>query len=307
MPATKTHIPAKLLLWAVLLTALILLFQRFAPIRAEALWDERTTLDVRTEDGVRTMTLAEYLPCAVAAEMPVSFGPEALMAQAVTARTYVLAAHRHDDADVCTDSGCCLAYRTPDELRALWGGDYSENLAAVTAAVAATDGEYLTYGGRIIQAVFHASSAGATEDSAAVWAAQPYLVSVTSPETADTVADLVSTADFSPEELASLLGLSCAGTPDTWLGETVLDGAGRVESIVLGGQELSGACVRSALGLNSTAFQAAFDGERFRFTVAGHGHGVGMSQTGARLLAADGWSYREILAHYYPGTELVTP
>ena len=181
------------------------------------------------------------------------------------------------------------------------------SLAAVAAAVAATDGQYLTYGGDIIQAVFHASSAGATEDSAAVWAAQPYLVSVASPETADTVPGLVSGAAFSPDELASLLGITPEGAPDTWLGDIVPDSAGRVESISLGGKTFSGGYVRSALGLKSTDFQVVYDGTDFVFTVRGSGHGVGMSQYGAKLLADDGWTYREILAHYYPGTELVTP
>ena len=295
----------RLVFWAAVFAALLLLFRFVPPARADASDDGGVTLSVLTENGPLPMTLAEYLPRAVAAEMPVSFGPEALKAQAVAARTYVLASARHPDADVCTDSGCCLAYRTEDELRALWGEDYDECMATVTAAVNATDGEILTYEGRPIQAVFHASSAGSTEDSAAVWSAQPYLIAVASPETAEAVPELISTAVFSPEELARRLGLTDADAPETWLAGAERDGAGRVKYLRIAGQTLSGAFVRGALGLRSTDFDLRFDGGSFVFTVAGYGHGVGMSQTGAKLLAAEGWTYGEILAHYYPGTELV--
>ena len=288
--------------WAAVFAALLLFFRHFAPARALA--DERTTLTVLTEDGPIPMTMAEYLPRAVAAEMPASYGQEALKAQAVAARSYVLSGKRHADADVCTDHGCCLAYHSEDELRALWGEDYDGNMALVRAAVTATDGQVLTYQGEIIEAAFHASSAGRTESSAAVWSALPYLVSVPSPETEENVPGLLSSAVFTPEELSARLGLSVDEPPDTWLSGTEADEAGRVRYLRIGSQTLSGGFVRQALGLRSTDFTASFDGESFVFTAAGYGHGVGMSQEGARLLASDGWSYDEILAHYYPGTEL---
>ena len=128
-----------IVLWSAVFAALLLLFHRFSPTQAEACSDAARHLTVLTADGPSEMTMAEYLPHAVAAEMPVSFGPEALKAQAVAARTYVLAARRHPNADICTDSGCCLAYRTEAELRALWGAEYDSCMAAVTAAVTDTD------------------------------------------------------------------------------------------------------------------------------------------------------------------------
>ncbi|MBR2716123.1 MAG: stage II sporulation protein D [Oscillospiraceae bacterium] len=293
-----------LLYWAALFAAMFLLFERFAPDAAEAFSDESLVLTVLTEDGPVSMTMAEYLPGAVAAEMPVSFGPEALKAQAVAARTYVLASRRHSDGDICTDSGCCIAWLSPEERRALWGADYPACLRSVTEAVTATDGQYLTYGGEAIQAVFHASSAGATEDSAAIWAPQPYLVSVESPETAETVPGLISTANFSPGELRTLLGLETDEPPETWSPLTEPDNAGRVKTLHIGGRSLTGAYVRSALGLRSTDFSVSYADGAFVFTVAGYGHGVGMSQYGAMLLAGQGWSYDRILEHYYPGTVL---
>lgn len=290
--------------WGTMLTALALAFCVVSPTAAQASADERTTLALLTEDGVVTVTMAEYLPLAVAAEMPVSFGTEALKAQAVAARTYAVSAHRHENADICTDSGCCLAYGTRDELRVAWGAAFEDNLAAVTEAVTATDGELLTYDGAAIQAVFHASSRGFTESSCSVWGAVPYLVSVPTPETAETVPGLVSEVCFTPEELCAGLCVSPDGEPGTWLEPPVLDAAGRVAVLTVDGRPFFGREVRSALGLKSTAFTVRYEDGVFVFTVAGNGHGVGMSQYGAKLLAADGWTYDAILLYYYPGTTL---
>lgn len=295
----------RLILWCAVFGALAFSFSHLAPVETQALSDEAACLTLLTGEGAVSITMAEYLPGAVAAEMPVSFGMEALKAQAVAARTYTLRAGRHTDGDICTSSSCCLAYKTDAQLRDFWGDDYDANIQAVKQAVIQTDGQYLTYGGEIIQAVFHASSAGATENSAAVWTALPYLISVESPETADSVPELVSNARFTPEELSEALCISPTGEPETWLGDTKLDSAGRVESAVIGGTVFSGKTLRSTLGLRSTAFTVSFEGGEFVFSVAGFGHGVGMSQYGAKLLAAQGWDYEDILAHYYPGTELV--
>lgn len=292
----------RILLWALVFAALAAFF--YLTGAPAAALDERVAVTVLTEDGPVRMSLAEYLPRVIAAEMPVSFGEEALRAQAVAARSFVLSGRRHEDADVCTNHGCCMAYASEDELRSVWQDDYETNMAAVKAAAAVTDGLVLTYGEEIIEAAFHASSAGCTESSAEIWSPLPYLVSVDSPETAEAVPDLVTSVGFSPEELSVLLGLDADLPPGAWLSGTEEDDAGRVRYLRIAGQSLSGSFVRSALQLRSTAFTVCFDGREFIFTVSGYGHGVGMSQTGAKLLAADGWSCADILAHYYPGTEL---
>ncbi len=308
---TKTRTAVKTLVWCLIFTGLTFLFRRAAPPEtaedAVPSHDGGICLALLTDDGIESVTMEAYLRRAVAAEMPASFGLEALKAQAVAIRTYVLASHRHDNADICADSGCCLACRTEDELRTLWGDDYAANTALIAAAVAETDGEVLTYGGKAIQAVFHASSAGATEASGNVWTEQPYLVSVASPETAEAVPNLLTTVTVTPDGLAEALGFSPVGEPVSWLEGTSCDSAGRVETVKLCGETYDGAAVRRALGLSSTAFSVLFDGESFVFTAAGSGHGVGMSQYGAKLLAAEGWTYDEILSHYYPGAVLTHP
>ena len=164
----------------------------------------RETISVLVGDEPRELDMTDYLTGVVAAEMPANFEEEALRAQAVAARTYALycaAAHRHADAEVCADSGCCQAWLDDAAMRERLGKDYDYYAAKLRRAVETTAGEYLTYEGAPAFAAFHSSSAGATEDSGRVWNAVPYLVSVPSPESADTVPGYVSTVDVAPLDL----------------------------------------------------------------------------------------------------------
>lgn len=258
------------------------------------------SLRVLRGDQVVAMPLEDYVAGAAAGEMPASFAPEALKAQAVAARTYALycmRTRRHADADVCTDYRCCQA----------WSDSPAE---PVCDAVRATAGELLCYDGQAAFTAFHASSAGRTEDCGAIWGELPYLVSVFSPEDEQTVPGFVSRVEQSPLDLRDTLLSECpdadfTGDPADWLGEVELDRSGRVAAMTLGGARFTGTQLRRLFSLRSTAFTLDYDDGVFHFTVSGHGHGVGMSQYGAQLMALEGAEYREILAHYYPGTELV--
>ena len=291
-------------LWCLILAALAGLF--YAQGRPGLSPDAGTPLRLLTDEGVKTMTMAQYLPLAVAAEMPASFEPEALRAQAVAARTFALAcrAHASDGADVCSRSGCCIAFAEEDGLRAAWGPDYDGYMAKLEQAVADTDGEYLVYDGAPIQAVFHASSLHQTEDSGNLWSPLPYLVSVVTPEQPRDVPGLVTQVKMTAQELAGALGLGGQGDPAGWLEGLQNDGAGRVQSLTVCGQTFSGQQARALLGLRSTAFSVQWQDGVFLFTVSGYGHGVGMSQYGAQTYALRGLDYRAILAHYYPGAAL---
>ena len=276
--------------------------------------DSELSFTVLTADGVETVTMSDWLPGVVAGEMPALFEEEALKAQAVAARTYIMYSMgrekpAHPEADVCDDPACCKAHSTDETLREKWGESYEENMARVLEAVRSTDGEYMSYGGEVIQAVFHSSSAGRTEDSAAIWQAEPYLVSVESPETADDVPNYVSSVTVSPEDfretvLAAHPEAEFGEDPAFWLGAAVHDASGRVESVDIGGAQVPGTELRTLFELRSTAFALDYTAEGFLFTVTGYGHGVGMSQYGANVMAQDGADYEEILTHYYPGAEL---
>ena len=271
------------------------------------------SIRVLTGETVAEMDMQDYLTGVLAAEMPVSFQPEALKAQAVAARTYALycaAAGKHAGADVCTDFGCCQAWQAEAALRENWGPDFDANLQKLRRAVDDTAGQYLSYEGQPVFAAFHASSAGATEDCGQVWNPRPYLISVPSPESAETVPAYVSELICAPLDFRDVLLSACpeadfTGAPEDWLGPLQRDESGRVAQIVLGGQPFRGTELRSLFSLRSTAFTLEYADGHFVFTVTGNGHGVGMSQYGANVMAAQGADYRQILAHYYPGTLLV--
>lgn len=274
--------------------------------------DNESTVRVLDGQQVRSMSVFEYLTGVVSAEMPAAFEPEALKAQAVAARSYLrcaLADPRHDNADICTSADCCQAYLSAESLKQSWGEKYDACAEKIASAVSATDGEYLSYGGEPALAAFHSSSAGMTENSAALWSDVPYLVSVSSPETEETVPNFVSRAEFSDIDFRdTVLSLEptadMTGDGDTWIGACRRSDSGRVEALTVGGVEIDGARLRTAFSLRSTNFDISHETGKFVFTVRGYGHGIGMSQYGADAMARDGADYREILAHYYPGTTL---
>ena len=177
-------------------------------------------------------------------------------------------------------------------------------------AVRATDGLLLTSGGLPIEVLYHACSGGKTEDAAAVFAsAKPYLVSVDSPGE-EGYAGFRADTSFSCEEAADLLLRAfpgCGVTADTLPSAIRLQSttaSGRVATLLVGSQTVRGADFRKALSLRSTYFTWEADGDRIVFHTVGYGHGVGLSQAGAQAMAADGADFAEILAHYYPGTQL---
>ena len=285
-----------------------------SPAIATAAAPAPESIKVLTGDGIATMDMQEYLVGVVAAEMPASFDSEALKAQAVAARTYAMycaLGQKHGEAQVCTDYSCCQAWQSDEALRQKWGGDYDAYCQKIRAAVEATAGQYLSYEGQPAFAAFHSSSAGATEDCGQVWNPSPYLISVSSPETAEDVPNYVSTVECTPLDFRDTLlyahpEADFTGEESRWIGEIRLDGSGRVASAVLGGVSMKGTELRQLFSLRSTAFRLEYTGESFRFTVTGYGHGVGMSQYGANVMARQGETYTGILAHYYPGTVLVS-
>ncbi len=265
------------------------------------------TVELRQGDGALIqMELEEYLVGVVCGEMPASFEPEALKAQAVAARTYAVKAAttggKHGDGSLCTESGCCQAYIGGEEY--LRQGKRQQDLDKIRAAVYATAGYVLTYQGELIEATYFSCSGGLTEDAAAVWGEEyPYLKATDSPgeENAAYYTDQVY---IPKEKLCEQLEISLSGDPAGWFGFTTYTPGGGVNTMVVGGREFRGTELRAALGLRSTAFTVTADAGGAIFTTRGYGHRVGMSQYGADAMAALGADFREILAHYYFGAAL---
>ena len=274
------------------------------------------TVRLWTGEELLELDMQDYLTGVLAAEMPASFPEEALKAQAVAARTYTLyrsAAGRHGEqgADVCSDPGCCQAWQGAADRLVKWGENAEKYEQKLRAAVTDTAGQILTWNGQPVFAAFHSSSAGATEDCGAVWSPLPYLLSVKSPEDAESVPDYITylrcaPLDFRDTVLSAHPEADFSAPEESWIGPCSLDGSGRVATLSLGGAELSGTELRRLFSLRSTAFSLEYRDGQFLFTVTGSGHGVGMSQYGAKVMAEEGADYVRILTHYYPGTLLTS-
>lgn len=263
-------------------------------------YDSRVQLTITGESGQYTQSLRSFLIGVVMAEMPSYFHEEALRAQAIAARSYLL--YRQERGFYIYDYGSSsTAHFTEEEGRDFFGEHYEGVLDAVTAAVDSTDGQVLYYDGRVCCAAYHAMSYQSTEDASCVWGGDtPYLAAVATPEPAS-LAGMTTEAAFDEESLCRLLGVD-AVLPLT-LSYT---DAGRVsEAITSSGDIFGGEELRSRLCLRSSMVTVTQQNEdTIQLCVRGYGHGVGMSQYGADLYADAGWSYAEILLHYYPSAEL---
>lgn len=249
-------------------------------------------------DEVLKVSLEEYVLKALSKEMPASFEKEALKAQAVAIRTYTLKKkqtknEKHENAVVCTDSNHCMAYMK-EEIEE----KYREKLEG---AVLETSGQVLMFDKEYASTVFHAISSGRTENSEDIWGGEvPYLVSVESLDDIK-VKGYETKVTVSYNELINKLG---AKDFEKVIGEEQRTEAGAVKTITLCEKEYTGAKVRELFNLRSSNFKIEEDDGNYIFTVYGYGHGVGMSQHGANNYAKAGYTYEEILNHYYPGTIL---
>lgn len=263
--------------------------------------DNNIYVSVRRSDGrVVSLELEDYVTGVVGAEMPALFSVEALKAQAVIARTYALKANSM--GRTLSDNESTQSYKDNGELASMWGGNFDSYYSKVKNAVNSTKGVYLTYNGSYIDAVYHSTSNGRTEDSSNVWGNYyPYLVSVDSTYDNSNPSFSISKT-FSFFDLSSKLGINVdSNTEFNILGYT---SGGRVSSISVGGVEFNGVSFRSMLGLRSADFDITKSDDGVIITTRGYGHGVGMSQYGANGMAKAGYSYRDILLHYYSGVSI---
>lgn len=250
----------------------------------------------------------EYIKGVVAAEMPALFNIEALKAQAVCARTYALRAIEAmgQTTDVLPNpSDIGQAYKTKEELKEQWGENFDEYYNNIETAVNETYGEIMVYNDEPILAVFHSTSAGYTENSENIWeSALPYLKSVES--SGDIYAPQYETStELSYDKIKELFISkypSISFSSDSLISQIKINSvsnAGYITSVTVGGVTMSGLDIRGVLGLRSASFTMTDTGSSIIFTTKGYGHGAGMSQYGAEAMAEEGYTYKEILNHYY--------
>lgn len=263
------------------------------------------------KQAVEKMPLEKYVTGVVASEMPADFEKEALKAQALTARTYIVKQMMSKEKmklpkdAIVADTEFYQVYKSDNELQRLWGSDYSWKIKKITEAVQETKGQILTYGGTPIDATFFSTSNGYTENSEAIWAnALPYLKSVESPW--DKTSPKFNGQKVVPvKEFETKLGVKLSN--QATIGKVTEYTAGkRVAKIEINGKVLSGKDIRERLGLRSTDFTWERKGTDIVISTQGYGHGVGMSQYGANGMASEGKKYQDILHYYYQGVEIAS-
>lgn len=255
----------------------------------------------RRDGSILNLTLENYLIGVLGAEMPATFNLEALKAQAVVARTYTLKSI--STGKVLTDNESTQSYKSDLELKQLWGNSYETYYNKIKMAVLETEGEYLTYNNNYIEAVYHSTSNGKTEDASSVWGNYfPYLVSVSSIYDESNPTFLYE-KKISYEEISTKLNITVNNNSELIV--LSYTNGDRVGSISINGKIYSGVLFRNLLGLRSATFDFSKEPDGIKFTTKGYGHGVGMSQYGANGLAKNGYSYKDILKHYYPGVNIL--
>lgn len=265
------------------------------------------------EEKTEEMDMRDYIIGTVAAEMPASYDTEALKAQALAAVTYAeyLKKNNSDDnlngADISDNSSTHQGYMTQTQMQEKWGDAYETYYEKIAGAVDSVIDKIITYNGEPIMAAYHAISTGKTESAENMWGKSiPYLVSVESEGdkystrysstvtvTADELKEAVKNteeAEFSKEN--SLIKIN--STTDS----------GTVTEAAVCGIKMTGMEIRALFSLRSPSFDVTYEDEKYIFSVKGYGHGVGMSQYGADWYAKQGYSYEEIISHYYPGTHI---
>lgn len=252
---------------------------------------------------IEVVPLEEYVMGVVAGEMPASFNKEALKAQAVAARSYIMykiSKNKNTKYDV-VDTVTNQVYLNDSELKKKWGKNYEEYKTKIKSAVSDTAYQYITYNGQIAEALFFSTSSGKTENSEDVFVSKVhYLKSVDS--SWDKISPVFSVQEeFEINDFLKKLHLD--NTNKVNIKVLNKTSSGRVQKISVNGTTFTGSNFVNLLGLRSVNFSVNVD-KKIIITTKGYGHGVGMSQYGAEGMARAGYTYDEILKHYYTDVKI---
>lgn len=249
-----------------------------------------------------TLDLEEYIIGVVAGEMPASFNLEALKAQAVAARTFALNKMNNISGYVLSTSINDQVYLTVAQMRSKWGNDFDYYYNRVKQAVEETKGEVVTSNGNLISAYYFAISNGATDDASVVFKEnKSYLVSVDS-RWDKSYASISSERTIPKNTFCAKLDLKKCDA--ITIQNVVRSQANYVREITINNQKFTGLEVFNKLGLKSTDFTFSVSKDNIVIKTLGFGHAVGMSQYGAQGMAKEGYTYQDILKHYYQNTEI---
>lgn len=255
---------------------------------------------------VNEINIEDYVASVINSEISSSWHVQALKTQSVIARTYAL-------HELQNKKGELFNLRST-HLGQMYEGASSEDSISLKA-VRSTRGEIVSFRGKVALTVYHSNAGGVTEASENVWSsAYPYLRSVKSPydRRGTNFEWSLSIKDELFEDMLNKKGFE-TGTP-YMISFKEQTPAGRVKSLEIKSKDgmstiLTGEDLRKVIGyatLRSTMFSVHKMGDSFVFRGRGSGHGVGLSQWGVKGMAEDGYKYKEILEHFYPGTNIIS-
>lgn len=259
--------------------------------------EQKTKEEVTTQISIIEINtdeeLEKYLVGVVACEMPALYETEALKAQAITSRTYAL--YQRDEKNVSlTNQDQCI--KTEEELKETWKDNYDEYYNRIQNAVNDTKGTVMKKDDKLFKSFYFSTSNGFTEDSITVFK-EGNISSVSSPWDKENKKYEV-VVYFEKEKLSEVLG------DFNTIEITKRNTTNHVEEVKVDDKIYSGIEFRKLLNLRSTDFEINRVNDTYEIKTRGYGHGVGMSQFGANMLAKDSKTYEEILKYYYGDIEL---
>lgn len=257
---------------------------------------DKYQVNVDTTDKLLTVDIEEYIIGVVAGEMPALFHEEALKAQAIASRTYLIN-HLQNNSTISNTTDDQV-YLTKEEMQDKWKEDYDKYYNKIKEAVTATKDLIMYYNNEPIKAYYFSTSNGYTASSMSVFNEQrDYLTSVESPFDQDNS----KTIEISKQDFCTKLNIQCSQISIT---NITKDNSNRVSKITINNKEYKGTQIRKLLSLRSTDFTINIKDTTIEITTKGYGHGVGMSQYGANNMAKLGYTYEEILKYYYQDIEI---
>ena len=252
---------------------------------------DKIKVRVDVEDNIIEVDINEYIIGVVAGEMPALFHPEAIKAQAIASRTYLINHLQYNDSISNTTND--QVYLTKEEMKEKWLDRYNEYYSKIKRAVLQTSDKIMYYHNKPIKAYYFSKSNGYTASSETVFKEQiDYLVSIESPFEGDDIHIIHMTK----EEFCKKLEITCSSIK---IDNIKKDNSNRIHTISINDRTLTGVEVRKKLSLRSTDFSINTNKDIVEITTNGYGHGVGMSQYGANYMAKKGYTYEEILKYYY--------
>lgn len=263
---------------------------------------ETPKIKILYNDKISDINFEDYVIGVVACEIPASFEEEAIKSMAVAARTFAMYKLSKNKNYIMKTNTLDQCYISKEKMKNNWKSNYDKNYNKIKNAVLSTQNQYMTYKDEIIISFYFSISNGYTENCENVFSQKlNYLVSVDSKwdneynykekETKYSIKDFLKKLNINDNNIVNI--------------NIIKSNTGRAEKIIVNSNEYKGTQFRKLLKLRSTDLDIRYDKTNVYIKTKGYGHGVGMSQYGANIMAKKGYNYEEILKYYYKGIKIM--